>query len=154
MPNPIKRRRSLRNFWINPEFQSRYIFWISASGLALVALNAAVFYFYTQENYAMLVDLSPMTDEAKALLYSELREIVTKLVLASAAFLGATAAIGVVISHRAAGPMFHFKRVFAEIRNGNRAARVNLRPKDDFQDVAIEFNRMMDSVVETKAPKA
>jgi HAMP domain-containing protein len=56
------------------------------------------------------------------------------------------ALMGVLLSHRTAGPLYHFKRVFDEIRSGNPKQRVRLRPKDEFQDVAKSFNDMMDSL--------
>lgn len=147
-PKPYKRR--LRNLLINPSYQLKYLFWLTLSGLVLVFLNAYSFYSYTRENYDLLVDLSPMTDEAKAQLYLELNQIVFRLGLISVGFLVVAGIIGVVLSHRTAGPMFHFKRVFRSIREGNLNARVHLRPKDDFQDVAKEFNDMMDSVLTKK----
>ena len=45
------------------------------TGLALIAANSSIF-ISSQKNYALLVDLSPMTDEAKMQLYSELNKIV------------------------------------------------------------------------------
>jgi len=42
---------------------------------------------------------------------------------------------------------FHFKRVFKEIAAGNTSLRVKLRKKDEFHDVANEFNKMMDQIV-------
>jgi hypothetical protein len=71
----MKNRRSVRNFLINQSFQLKYAFWLTASGLVLVSMNGAVFYLYTRENYTTLVDLSPMTDEARLLLQGELRTI-------------------------------------------------------------------------------
>jgi methyl-accepting chemotaxis protein len=141
-----RHQRSFKNILINPAYQFKYIFWISMTGVILVALNASVFYYYIRENYALLVDLSPMTDEAKAQLYSELNSIILKLSAASFVFLSVVSYFGIVMSHRTAGPMFHFKRVFGQIKDGKTDARIRLRPKDDFQDVATSFNEMMDTL--------
>ncbi len=142
----MNNRRKLRNFLINPAFQLKYAFWLSASGLTLVSMNAALFYLYTRENYSTLVELSPMTDDVRRLLQTELRLIILQLSALSLAFVILMTLLGIVISHRAAGPLFHFNRIFREIAEGNRQARVRLRPGDDFQDVAASFNRMMDSL--------
>ena len=139
-------QRKLKNLLINPKYQVKYVFWITLTGLSLVALNAALVYHYVSENYAILVDLSPMTDEAKAQLYRELREIVLKLSLISVGFLGIVTVFGVIFSHRTAGPLYHFKRVFQAISRGDTKARIHLRPKDDFRDVADSFNEMMDKL--------
>jgi methyl-accepting chemotaxis protein len=145
-------RRNLKNLLINPDYQLRYVFWLGITGLSLTAFNASLFYYYVRENYALLVELSPMTDEAKAQLYRELNEIVVKLAGISLLFLAVVAVIGVVYSHRTAGPMYKFKKIFGEIRSGNRGLRIQLRPKDDFKDVAESFNQMMDSL--TGPPQA
>ncbi|MBI3557250.1 MAG: methyl-accepting chemotaxis protein, partial [Deltaproteobacteria bacterium] len=82
----------------------------------------------------------------KQQLYAELRQIIGWLMLGNGAFLGVIALIGLIYSHRTVGPLYHFKRVFDEIKGGNMTARVRLRPKDDFQDVAVAFNEMMDAL--------
>lgn len=139
-------KRKLRNFLINPSYQLKYIFWLGLSGILLVSLNSAIFYYYINENYTILVELSPMADDTKALLYSELNWIIIKLIVFSLGFLALVSLLGIVLSHRTAGALFHFKKIFNEIRNGNKNARLNLRPKDDFQDVAKIFNEMMDKL--------
>jgi methyl-accepting chemotaxis protein len=139
-------QRRLRNLLINPSYQLKYLFWTSFTGVALLASNAGIFYHYINENYAILVELSPMTDEAKAQLFGELNEIILKLALFSVGFLAVVGAIGLVFSHKVAGPLYHMKRVFEQVRGGDREARVRLRPKDEFQDVAREFNAMMDKI--------
>lgn len=141
---PQGTRRSWRNIWINPDYQSRYVFWISVTGLILVVINAAIFYFYVSQNYSILVDLSPMTDDAKAQLYRELRQIIGLLFAANLVFLGLVSFIGLMFSHRTAGPLYKFKKTFLQIRDGDTALRLHLRPKDDFRDVAHAFNEMMD----------
>jgi len=142
----FNKKRKLKNFLINPKYQFKYIFWISLTGFILIFVNAYVFYSYISENYAILVDLSPMTDEAKAQLYKELYEILIKLGVFSFLFLVCVFFMGIILSHRTAGPLFHFRSVFNKIKDGDLSARIHLRPKDDFRDVAHDFNAMMDSV--------
>ncbi len=146
----MKANRSWKNILVNPAYQLKYIFWVSISGVCLVILNTSIFYFYIRENYSILVDLSPMTDDAKAQLYRELYVIVLKLGLVSVVFLFVACYLGLVFSHRTAGPMYHFKRIFLAIKEGKEDARIHLRPKDDFQDVAQSFNEMMDVVIGRK----
>ncbi len=141
-----KYKRKISNLIINPKFQLRYILWLSTSGLSLITLNGFIIYHYLKENYFTLVEMSPMTDEAKVQLYSELHQFIWILVGASILFLILVGLLGVFFSHRTAGPLFHFKRVFEGIRDGNRTMRVRLRPKDEFRDVAESFNQMMDSL--------
>ncbi len=140
------KNRSLKNILINPAYQIRYVFWVSTAGVLLIAANALVFYSYIKENYSLLVELSPMDDASKAQLYRELNEILMKLGGVGLLFVLITGIIGIKLSHNTAGPLYHFKRIFGEIKNGKLDARVRLRPTDDFKDVASAFNEMMDAI--------
>ncbi len=144
------KQRKLRNIIINPQYQFRYIAWVSLTGVFLLILNSSVFYYYIKQNYKILVDLSPMEDEVKIQLYRELHQIVLYLGLFSFTFILICSAFATLLSHRTAGALFHFKRIFLEIQKGNLNARIHIRPKDDFQDVAKEFNKMVDTLVNQK----
>jgi methyl-accepting chemotaxis protein len=144
------KNRSIKNLLINPAYQLKYVFWVSTAGVTLIVANALIFYHYIRENYSILVELSPMDDAAKAQLYRELNEIIIKLGIFGLVFVLITAFIGIKMSHRTAGPMYHFKRIFGDIKNGKMEARVRLRPDDDFKDVANAFNEMMDTVSSAK----
>lgn len=151
-PEQNKNNRRFKNLLINPKYQAKYIFWISGTGIALIVLYSVLFYRYIDENYAILVQLSPMGDEVKQQLYSELHQILLRLAIISSGFIALVSFIGLLISHRTAGPMFHFMRIFEKIQSGDLKARIHLRPGDDFRDVAQTFNEMMDKV--TSSPKS
>ncbi len=142
----MKNRRKLRNFLINPRYQLKYISLLTATGFVLTIFNCAIFYYFIRENYSILVELVPMQEQVRNQLYSELYQIIVYLTIGSVIFLALIALVGLVISHRTAGPLYHFKRVFNEIKGGKTQARVMLRPTDDFQDVAQAFNEMMNSI--------
>lgn len=146
----MKNQRRFKNFIINPAYQLKYVFWLTGTGLLLTLVNSAIFYSFTKENYAILVDLSPMTEDARSQLYAELHRIFLYLAVFSAAFLIFIAALGIYLSHRTAGPLYQFKRVFDDVRAGNRTSRLSLRPNDEFRDVADAFNQMMDSLGPSK----
>ena len=141
-----KEQRKLRNFIINPKFQFRYILFTTMWGLALVIINASVFYSFISENYEVFIELNDITDEAKAVLYQELYQIIYILIGLSITFLFTVAIFGIVLSHKIAGPMYKFRKTFKQIKEGNTNLRINLRPKDEFKEVALEFNSMMDSL--------
>jgi len=137
-------KRSWKNYLIDPTFQLKYAFWISGTGVMIVGSIAALFYRYIRENYAILVELSPMTDELKIHMWAELDRIMIQLGLISAIFLVCVTLLGIVLSHKAAGAVYQFKKVFRQIADGQTDTRIRLRPGDDFQEAAQEFNRMMD----------
>lgn len=146
----VKNRRQWRRFLINPRYQLKYILWIIGTGILLTVLNSSIFYHYIKENYAILVELAPMTDDARNQLYGELYKIAFALRITSVLFILLVGLWALILTHRTAGPLYHFRRVFNDIKNGNMNARVNLRPGDDFKDVAQSFNEMMDSLKQGK----
>ena len=137
-------QRKIRNFLINSKFQLKYVFWTTSTGTVLILISSSVFYTYIRENYKILVDMSPMEDEAKVQLYKELHHILFWLGGFSLVFILVVGFLGIIVSHRTAGPMYHFKKVFMAIQSGDIQARVHLRPHDEFQDVAAECNKMID----------
>jgi len=145
----LRNRRKVKNLLLNPSYQLKYVLLTAGAGLLVALVNAAVFYSYTKENYSILVDLAPMTDAVKTQLYAELRQIIMVLTLSSVAFVGVVTFLSLLLSHRTAGPLYHFKRVFEDIRRGDHASRIHLRPKDDFHEVANSFNSMMDDVLKS-----
>ena len=145
-PKGGRKQRKTKNLLINPKYQLKYVFWVTFSGFVISVVNSLIFYFYIKENYEILVDLGPTTDEVKAQLYSELYQIIIKLSAFSLTFLVGAAVLGIIFSHRTAGPMYHFMKVFEQIKKGDHKARIRLRPGDDFQDVATAFNQMIEEV--------
>ena len=146
----MKKNRKIKNILINPRYQLKYVFWLNVNALGLIFIYARIVYEYIQENYLILVDLAPITAEARLQLYSELNEIIIKLGIISLLFLVVVTLFGLLFSHRTAGPLFHFEKVFKEVKGGNTACRIKLRPKDEFRSAAIEFNEMMDKLTEKK----
>jgi len=140
------RQRRFRNILINPHYQLKYVFWLILFGSAVILAYGIVVFRLVSENYSILVDLSPMNEEAKSLLYSELQKMAIGITIGSLVFVTLVSLLGVVVTHRTAGPLFQFKKVFNDIRSGKRGARVKLRPGDEFQDVAVAFNEMMDKI--------
>jgi methyl-accepting chemotaxis protein len=141
-----KGQRSLKNFLINPRVQGKYVFWATVNGFSLIAIYSILVYQKVKGNYVLLIELAPMTDQAKQQLYGELLSMATNLMLGAGLFVALTAMMAIVLSHRVAGPIYHFRRVFDAVRDGDLTARIHLRPGDEFQKEAESFNEMMDSV--------
>lgn len=145
LENP-KYKRHLKNYLINPKFQIRYVLFMVLSSICLVVIYSTLTYHYFRENYTLLVDLSPMTIEAKAVLYAELHAFIMQIGTISILFIIGIGFLGIIVSHKTAGAVFHFNKIFKSILGGNLRARVNLRPGDDFQEEAKNFNLMMDKI--------
>jgi HAMP domain-containing protein len=83
--------------------------------------------------------------------YRDLFNFGVALGLATLLIVAIVAVWALVLTHRAAGSVYHIKRVIEEIRSGNIKERIHLRPKDEFQDVAKSFNEMMDELQKERA---
>jgi methyl-accepting chemotaxis protein len=140
------KRRKLRNYWLIPSYQGRYVGFLVVACLIVMAGYGLVFYSFISENYETIVELAPMEESAQANLYKELRTIIIYLCSLSALFLAAITFIGVVFSHKVAGPMFKIKTVCNAINNGQFGRRIALRPGDDFREVVADLNRALNTL--------
>ena len=52
-------------------------------------------------------------------------------------------ALSIFITHKIAGPVYRFRKVFAEVSKGNLNITVRLRKRDEFKDLAEELNMVI-----------
>jgi methyl-accepting chemotaxis protein len=131
-----RNQRRFKNFIINRGYQLKQVFWIATVMLGLSVSFVSVVMIWIKAIFHELAIPSVVDLEG---LFWNLIVVVILFVIMSVVF-------AIVLSHRTAGPMFHFKKVFERVRSGERTARINLRPGDDFREVADEFNAMMDTL--------
>lgn len=120
--------------------------WIALPSLVLTLINGLIFYRLVAENYSSLVDLSPMTEEAKNVLYGELRETSEKILVLSTAFVLSISALSLFFSHQIVGSLEQLKNAFRRVKEGDSQVKVRFRTQDEFQDIAAEFNSMMEKL--------
>jgi len=58
----------------------------------------------------------------------------------------ATVIITLFISHRIAGPIYRLEKDIAEINNGNLKVQIQLRQKDELQELAKSLNQMVKTI--------
>lgn len=141
-----KQQRRTKNVFIMPDFQGRMILFVLLTGFVCMALNGYLYYQYVVDSYDFILGHSNLPQDLKEQRYSDLLVFGTSLGVATLAATFAVAVWALFATHRAAGSVYHLKRVIEEIRAGNVDARVRLREKDEFQDVARSFNEMMDQL--------
>ena len=150
--NPKKdNRRKLRNFLIHYPFQIKYALWISALLVVLTAFNTSLFYNFIKASYTVIVTTVPFDDLGKLQLAKDLRQTSLNLTLFTSAFLIVSVLISIYISHRTAGPIYQLRKVISQVRSGNLNARAHFRPGDDFQELAQEFNQLLDMIEKDSA---
>ncbi len=85
--------------------------------------------------------------------YEEGPSLIYPLIMKSTIFFALLAIVSALLSHRIAGPVYHFEKVCKEIKKGNKTIRVNLRKGDAFNDLAEEFNSMLDTIIKEEDKK-
>ena len=87
--------------------------------------------------------VSPDRQEDAARLFLALDERVWVPLLL---LLGGLTAHSVLVSHRIAGPLYQFRRLFGELRDGHVRVRATLRKRDYLRKEATAFNEMVASI--------
>ena len=129
-----------------PRFQGRLIFLIVLVGFTCTAFNGYLYYAYVDDSYEFILRYSSLTPELIEERHRDLYVVGVALGLATLVITFIIAAWAVIVTHRAAGSVYHITRVVEEIRSGNVHERVRLRDKDEFQELAQSFNQMMDEL--------
>lgn len=138
------RRRNLKNLWLNPSYQGKYIALLAMSCLLAMICYGSVFYVFVKDAFDTLMELTPLSGSAQANLKEEFQQTILILSITSLFFLVAVSIIGLVFSHKVAGPLFKINQVCTRINRGEKEARIRLRPGDHFKDVAEYLNYTFD----------
>ena len=140
MPQPNRRRTYL----INPPFQWRFIGFMAAVSLLAIAVLfvSNILFFRDMEQTAISVGLTadnPYFDflaEQKASLYK------LYFAVSGVAFV-VMVGLGVLYSHRIAGPLHNLGNKMQRIAEGEAPSEVRFRRNDQFRDLAESFNAMI-----------
>ena len=141
-----RNQRSKKNLFIDPGFQGRMIFLIIILGFVCAVFNGYYYYSYVDDSYDFILKYSTLSQELIDERHRDLLVFGVLLGLGTLLITLVVAGWALVITHRAAGSVYGVKRVIEEIRSGNIQARVQLREKDEYQDLASSFNQMMDEL--------
>jgi nitrogen fixation/metabolism regulation signal transduction histidine kinase len=141
-----KEQRSRKNMLIMPGFQGRMISFVILAGFLCAILNGYLYYSYVVDSYDFILRHSTLSKELIDQRYRDLFVFGMSLGAATFVVILIIAVWALFITHRAAGSVYHIKKVIDEIRAGNVGERVRLRKKDEFQEVAQAFNALMDEL--------
>ena len=139
-------QRSKKNLWLNPSFQGRMMGLIILVGFVCAVFNGYLYYDYVDDSYKFILKYSSLSQELIDQRHRDLLVFGMALGGASLLITFVIAAWALVITHRAAGAVYHVRKVIEEVRAGNPAARVHLRQKDEFKELADSLNRMLDEL--------
>ena len=144
--NQTSHQRKPKNLLLDWGFQGVILMLIVATGLLCIAVTAFLSHAYIADSYAFIFKHTSLPQDLITARYSDLYRFLLSLSLLNGAIVLVVAGWTLFVTHRAAGSIFHIRRVIGEIRAGNRAARVHLRRNDEFQELAGAFNEMMDEM--------
>ena len=147
-----------KKYWVNMPFQLKYCFMLMAVGLSLTLICLVFSYTYIR------VTIEELVGNNTFLLNKFLVPYVITFVIICIAFCAILFAVGRVISHKIAGPLYAFERFLMEALEGNPNP-LKLRTGDEFrhlEELSEEvFNRLQElrktrtvEVVEYKEKKS
>lgn len=135
-PRPQFKRRTI---FIKKNLQLRYMMMIILSVLCGLAIM-------TFEITATLNDLFDAYPVLVQPIYDQFIPIAAGFFYKIAIYLLFVVLISAILSHKMAGPVYHFERVCKAIAKGDYSQRVHLRKGDQLTDLQEDFNAMMDHV--------
>jgi signal peptidase II len=136
---------------VRPSFQLRFALRLGALCLLLGVINILIVrYSVVQTVIQALGGLEQIGRTKVDMIYLEVDLITVYLIIFTSIFIAMVMGIGIIVSHRIAGPMVAFQRTFDLIRKGDEKARLELRPNDEFRDIAAVFNDMVDQIQREK----
>ncbi|HUU01218.1 MAG TPA: hypothetical protein VM425_07265 [Myxococcota bacterium] len=138
-----KPQRKMRNFLLDKRFQLKYTL---AVVLVSSAISAGLGYFLYQAHRESSQVASLDDPDLDGALSAELRTEDRKVLFFLFTFLGglvlALSAVGIVATHKIAGPAYAMRRKLSEIADGKLPIIHELRRGDELKAVAEELRRM------------
>lgn len=128
-----------RTIFIKKNQQLRYMLMIILSVLSGLAIM-------TLELTATLNDLFDAYPVLVQPIYDQFIPIAAGFFYKIAIYVLFVVLISAILSHKMAGPVYHFERVCKAIAKGDYSQRVHLRKGDQLTDLQEEFNKMMDRI--------
>jgi methyl-accepting chemotaxis protein len=140
--------RKMRNFLLDKRFQLKYtLAVVVVSTVIATALGVSLYQAHRESSRVSSLD-DPELDSALA---EELRKDDQRVLVYLVVFLGglvfALTAVGIVATHKIAGPAYSIQRTLGQVADGKLTGFRPLRKGDELQSVGEELNRMIEQLV-------
>jgi|Deesub1362A_J573_1020465.scaffolds.fasta_scaffold00004_395 methyl-accepting chemotaxis protein len=142
----MKKPYSRKRYFINPDFQGRFILSFALICLLGMTISVALFNYLTMREFEAL--------KWKMVIYAgnSADIIAPYLIYISIFAVIFTIVVLIIFSRflrwRVSGPIYRLKKDLDMVRDGNLALNISLRRKDHFRDSAEELNKMVASLRE------
>lgn len=142
----FKGRRKAGNVVIDPGA----LFRLSLPFIVLVMISAAI--IVAMDTLVLNALKEAAAGDANAALIAPLNELVSKIFLVAVVGLTTLGSVCIffwfVVSHRIFGPTIPFRRHIQSLIDGDYTVRVQLRKRDEFQDLAEALNQLTNKLQE------
>lgn len=139
-------QKGRRIYLVDKPFQ--YAFMLRFTGMVLLGVALAfmvlsAFYYLRYSQGSLAMKFFYVTGEAgSGLQETTLFALVLPCLIVSAALSAVvTLMLGLLYSHRIAGPLYHLKRVLHEVREGRLNQELRFRKGDEFHELATEVTQ-------------
>ncbi len=128
-----------RKYVIVPKFQFKYIFIIVVLIFIILLITTQIINF-TIRTTPILENLSEI--EVVAVTHLIFKTILSLCFI----FIIIVIALGIFVSHRIAGPLYVFDKMFNIVSQGDLTIKLKLRKGDELKELAGSFQKMVDSL--------
>jgi signal peptidase II len=132
-----------KQYWVNMAFQLKYCFMLMAVGLSLTLICLVFSYTYLR------VTIQELIGDNHFLMNKFLVPYVITFIIICVAFCAILFAVGRLISHRIAGPLYAFERYLGEILDG-KPSKLKLRTGDEFRHLEELAIKVQERLLEIK----
>jgi sensor histidine kinase YesM len=131
-------------YLINPQFQMRFVAFSIVSSLLVIILVAGMQYYFFHHYQSMGIQNGIPSDHIFFEFLREQRNFITiALVILAAAITAVQVILGILFSHRVAGPLYRMNRHMQEVASGSEKLTFQVRDGDYFSELADNFNTMI-----------
>ena len=134
-------------FIVNRPFQIRYSLLFTLCGVLVAILFCAHIFYFLNEYLQVVIPDYADRPQVYDFIMSEKRKIILYLALLVSLLACFLFFMGIVLTHKIAGPIMVVKRRMADIERGDFGGQIKLRKGDEFKDLADSFNKMLNSLV-------
>ena len=131
---PIENLR--KSYWINPRFQLKYCFSLVLCGLGLTLILGTYSYTYLKVSVTELRGVNALET------HSLLGPYVMTFGIVSLTFCAVLFVVGLILSHRTAGPLYAFERFLSDYIEG-KPTKLKLRDGDEFMELEVLAKRLV-----------
>lgn len=128
-----------RKYIINPSFQLKY--------LSIVVILVIVVLYVSTYFVKLVIETTPVLENLTNLEVLAVTRLVYRTVLyVSIVFVIIIVVLGIFTTHRIAGPLYVFNKMFNLIAEGDLTIHLRLRKSDELQNLALSFQNMVDKL--------